>query len=232
MKKRFGTQNTDFILRQELYARKQGVTEPLSVYTEDMIKRCQRLALSEIDLMNIFINGLSTDLKNHVILNQPKTFAEAENLARLRDAVLKASGVSSSFAAASQNQFQEKKIKELEGQVNLLMSLASHKKETTQAPLPVNVLTNEITSKNPFATQNAVFSAPQQVFQPESTVSDEIASFKTEVIAALQTFAQAQQCLFGRQYSPSLLLGSSPLPVHVQVTPLFVLSLTLVSRPR
>ena len=35
LKDRFRAQNLDFILRQELYARKQGPTEPLSVYTED-----------------------------------------------------------------------------------------------------------------------------------------------------------------------------------------------------
>ena len=89
LKDRFGAQNLEFIFRQELYARKQGLTEPLSLYTEDIIKKCQRLSLSDKDMMNIFINGLSEDLKTHVVLNQPKAFAEAENLARLRDSVTK-----------------------------------------------------------------------------------------------------------------------------------------------
>ena len=126
LKSRFGAQNLEFIFRQELYARKQGPNEPLSLYTEDVIKKCQRLSLSENEMMNVFINGLVDDLRNHVILGQPKAFAEAENLARLRNAVIRASGVSSPLTASQdKNALQERKIKELEGQVDLLMSIAA-----------------------------------------------------------------------------------------------------------
>ena len=89
LKTRLGSQSLEFLFRQELYARKQGPTEPLSLYTEDIIKKSQRLALSDKDLLNVFINGLRDDIKTHVILNQPDSFAEAENLARLREAVSK-----------------------------------------------------------------------------------------------------------------------------------------------
>ena len=37
--------------------------------------------------MHYFIQGLHPDLKSHVILGQPKTLAEAENLAQLKEAV-------------------------------------------------------------------------------------------------------------------------------------------------
>ena len=87
LKERFRAQNLDFILRQDLYARKQGLNEPLAMFTEDIIKRCQRLSLSDVEIMNIFINGLKKEIKNHVILNQPKSFAETDNVARLRAAV-------------------------------------------------------------------------------------------------------------------------------------------------
>ena len=33
--------------------------------------------------MNAFVHGLRTDLQKHVFLNRPRSFAEAENLARL-----------------------------------------------------------------------------------------------------------------------------------------------------
>ena len=38
LKGRFRAQSLDFILRQELYARKQGRNEPLAMFTEDIIK--------------------------------------------------------------------------------------------------------------------------------------------------------------------------------------------------
>jgi hypothetical protein len=39
--------------------------------------------------MHYFIQGLRPDLKSHVILGQPKRLSEAENLANLKEAVLK-----------------------------------------------------------------------------------------------------------------------------------------------
>ena len=37
--------------------------------------------------MHYFINGVRPELKSHVILAQPKSLAEAEHLAQLRDAL-------------------------------------------------------------------------------------------------------------------------------------------------
>ena len=127
LRARFGAQNLEFIFRQELYSRKQGRNEPLSNYTADIIKKCQRLGIADKDMMNIFINGLADEIKNHVILNQPDTFTKAENLARLRDAVTKSSSVHGSLIVA-RDISQENRIKELEGQVNLLVSMASQSK--------------------------------------------------------------------------------------------------------
>ena len=43
LRNRFSASNMDFILRQELYAKKQGSSESLTNYTADIIRRCQRL---------------------------------------------------------------------------------------------------------------------------------------------------------------------------------------------
>ena len=117
LKSRFGAQNLYFLFRKELYSRKQGPLEPLSLYTADIIKMCQQLSISDKDMMNIFINGLSSEIKNYVILNQPDSFEKAESLARLRDAVIK-----NTPDMRNSSPFQDQRIKELEGQVNLLMS--------------------------------------------------------------------------------------------------------------
>ena len=178
LKKRFGATSIDFVLRQELYSRKQGQSESLINYTEDIIKRCQRLSLSDIDLMNIFINGLSPELKSHVVLNQPKTFAEAENLAHLRDAVLKASGPASLNTIGQSH--QDQRIKELEGQVNLLLSLATKDKSSNQQPLHA-IACGPTPSRQYF---------PPQIDQPFNQFSGNndvtVSQFKSELIAALQ----------------------------------------------
>ena len=172
LKTRFGATNIDFILRQELYARKQGPVEPLACYTEDIIKRCQRLSISENELMNIFINGLNSELKSHVILNQPKSFSEAENLARLRDAVSKSSGVNS--LPVTGPTVQDQRIKQLEGQVNLLLSLTSERQHSTQQS--VHAISPGLIPQAP----------------PICHELSELQQVKTELIAALQDVKRNQ----------------------------------------
>ena len=46
LQKCFGSQSLDILFRQELYARKQGPNELLAIYTEDIIRKFQRLSLS------------------------------------------------------------------------------------------------------------------------------------------------------------------------------------------
>lgn len=58
------------------------------------------------------INGLVDDIKTHVILNQPYTFAKAENLARLLEAVMS----NDSLTNTRSNLIQDRRIKELQGQ--------------------------------------------------------------------------------------------------------------------
>ena len=194
LKTRFGAQNLEFIFRQELYARKQGQNEPLSMYTEDVIRKCQRLSLSDNDMMNVFINGLNNEIKTHVILNQPKSFAEAENPSRLRNAVGNSTGFSNTATATAQAVSQEQKIKELEGQVNLLMTLAAQRKDPNFSAKPVQAFeakTPSVVKKhtNPFLP----FSA-----QHQSECGSEIASAKQEIIAAFESRFQGNQVPKGR----------------------------------
>ena len=179
LKERFGSQSLEFLFRQELFARKQGPSEPLSLYTEDVIRKCQRLGLSDKDLMNAFINGLCEDTKNHVILSQPKSFAEAENLARLREAVSKTS--SSPFSGA-QSVLHEQRLKELENNVNLLVSLAAQEKGQIQAPRPN------------FGSNSSGFPP-----NPPSNTASSALNLKEEIIAAINTgFQNIQHPLKGK----------------------------------
>ena len=49
---------------------------------------CKRLDLCDGEGMQCFIQGLHSNLKSHVILGQPRSLAEAESLANLKEAVL------------------------------------------------------------------------------------------------------------------------------------------------
>ena len=48
---------------------------------------CKHLNLSDTEAMHYFIQSLHPNLKSHVILGEPKSFSEAENLANLKEAV-------------------------------------------------------------------------------------------------------------------------------------------------
>ena len=175
---RYGSQDLQFVIRQELYARKQYENEPLVTYTEDIIKKCQRLNLADIEMMNIFVNGLRADIKNHVLLNQPKTFAEAENLARLRDSVSKSFGQTVSTPST-----QEQRIKELEGQVNLLLELTSPRRSNPSSSGP---------SLNALDPQNTFQSHPANITTQgtHNFIEDRLQNLKFDLIAAMdQRFA-------------------------------------------
>ena len=171
LKNRFGAQNRAFVFRQELYSRKQRPNEPLSSYTEDIINKCQHLNISDNDMLSIYINGLVDDIKTHVILNQPETFAKAENLARLREAMMS----NDSLTNVRTNISQDHRIKELEGQVDLLVSLAANSKPNPNFHASnVNAI-----SPNQALEQGVAIGGQQPVSKSE------LADFKSDMLAAM-----------------------------------------------
>ena len=87
LKDHFSNPASMWLLRQQLSGRKQQETESLANYAADIRRLCKRVGLSDSEGMHYFIQGLHADLKSHVILGQPKTLEEAENLAHLKEAV-------------------------------------------------------------------------------------------------------------------------------------------------
>ena len=86
LKEQFSNPASLWLLHQQLSSRKQNETESLANYAAEIRRLCKRLGLSDNEGMHYFIQGLHPDLKGHVILGQPKTLAEAENLAHLKEA--------------------------------------------------------------------------------------------------------------------------------------------------
>ena len=159
------------------------------MFTEDIIKRCQRLSLLDVKMMNIFINGLKKEIRNHVILNQPKSFAEADNLVRLRTAVL---STSVSENQNGENVFQqEQRIKELEGQVNLLLTFQK------QQPKPAHALDSSFEANCPFQNGPNDYS---NAFTNMSYGHNPFRTTKPDMIAAIDNRFQ-QPVPFSPQYA-------------------------------
>ena len=83
----FNSPSLAFLLRQQLSARRMSPDESLENYIEDVTRRCHRLKLADMQRLHVFVQGLRPDLKEHVMLNRPKTYQKAETLARLKTEV-------------------------------------------------------------------------------------------------------------------------------------------------
>ena len=71
---RFASGSQDWILSQQLSARKHSPTEPIDDYITDITRLCKRLTLSDAETVRYFIKGLQGDLQAYVSLSRPKTF--------------------------------------------------------------------------------------------------------------------------------------------------------------
>ena len=99
---RFASGPQDWILSQQLSARKHAQGEPIDDYITDITRLCKRLKLSDAETVRYFIEGLQGDLQAYVSLGRPKTFQEAESLARIKDIVNRRQGATETNSALKQ----------------------------------------------------------------------------------------------------------------------------------
>ena len=85
--KQFSNQDLEWRLRQKLSSRKEGESESLDTYVDFLRNTCERLGVSDQDKMYYFVQGLREDIKQDVLMQKPKTFEEAESVARLKVSV-------------------------------------------------------------------------------------------------------------------------------------------------
>ena len=83
--KQFHSQSDIWLLRQQLLNKKQTENESVAQFATEIRRLCQRLDVPGEQSIYHFLNGLRPELKNYVILQRPKTFAEAETHAKLRE---------------------------------------------------------------------------------------------------------------------------------------------------
>ena len=87
LREAFVSPHQQFLRRQELNNRTQGPFESLETYLDDMEARASRLQLTDAETMQCFVQGLRQDLKEHVLLMLPDSYAEAVNAARLKNSL-------------------------------------------------------------------------------------------------------------------------------------------------
>ena len=83
LRESFANDNQSWITWQAVSTRQQGPLEPLDVYLTDLTKKFRKLNISHADKMRYFVQGLRSDVRETVLLKQPQTFREAQEMARL-----------------------------------------------------------------------------------------------------------------------------------------------------
>ena len=83
LRERFANNNQSWIIWQAFCTRQQGPKGLLDTYLTDLTNTFRRLNISHADKMRYFFQALRPDVRKTVLLRQPKTFREAEEMARL-----------------------------------------------------------------------------------------------------------------------------------------------------
>ncbi|XP_078379487.1 uncharacterized protein LOC144662533 [Oculina patagonica] len=87
LRERFANNNQSWIIWQAVSTRQQGAIEPLDTYLTDLTHKFRRLNITDAEKMRFFVQGLRPEIRETVLLRQPKSFREAEEIARLTCAV-------------------------------------------------------------------------------------------------------------------------------------------------
>ena len=83
LKERFSPAHRSLRLRQELSVRRQGSSESIEKYFADLNDKFSCLDLRDEDKLSYLIQGLRPDIQAEVLKKEPKTYAAAEDTARL-----------------------------------------------------------------------------------------------------------------------------------------------------
>ena len=82
LRESFANDNQSWITWQAVSTRQQGPLEPLDVYLTDLTKKFRKLNISHADKMRYFVQRLRSDVQETLLLKQPQTFREAQEMAR------------------------------------------------------------------------------------------------------------------------------------------------------
>ena len=177
LKERFANENQSWIIWQAITTRQQGPVEPLDTYLTDLTGKFRRINISDADKMRYFVQGLRADLRETVLLKQPKTFREAEEMARLASAV--------KTTMSNSNETVTIQLNNLTKTLNTLVANSNSPVSTNQQQslqTQVETLTQKVNSLMPTVTKSdkvVAYSEPQVDFQSHLEQYDVEMSFLT-----------------------------------------------------
>lgn len=87
LREKFNSPASLWLVRQQLDQRKMGPTESVATYSADIRRQCQQLRIPKAEWVHILLRGLRPDLRSYLVLQQPQTYEEAEQMATLKEAV-------------------------------------------------------------------------------------------------------------------------------------------------
>ena len=61
----------------------RGELKPLDTYLTELTNNFRRLHITDVERMRYFVQGLRSEVRKAVLMKQPKSFREAENMAPL-----------------------------------------------------------------------------------------------------------------------------------------------------
>ena len=99
---RFSNDNQSWITWQAVTTRQQGELEPLDTYLTELTNNFRRLHITDAEKMRYFVQGLRSEIRKAVLMKQPKSFREAEKMARLACSVENTMNTSRENSVAAQ----------------------------------------------------------------------------------------------------------------------------------
>ena len=190
LRERFANENQSWIVWQAITTRQQGPVESLDTYLNDLTNKFRRIKISDADKMRYFVQGLRADLRETVLLKQPKSFQEAEEMARLTAAVKTTMNNSIATMTAQLNQLTQT----LNTMVAGTKSSVNNQQQAMQAQM--DTLTKKLDSLlSPPTNQDKVAAYPEpgkeeQIMKLIRELTNEMRSLDRRVDARLNGMAQ------------------------------------------
>ena len=113
LKERFSNDNQSCITWQAVTTRQQGELELLDTYLTELTNNFRRLHITDAEKMRYFVQGLRSEIRKSVLMKQPKSFREAEKMARLACSAENAMNKSPENSVAAQIENLSQTVKSL-----------------------------------------------------------------------------------------------------------------------
>ena len=194
LKDRFSNDNQSWITWQAVVTRQQGELEPLDTYLTELTNNSRRLHITDAEKMRYFVQGLRSEIRKAVLMKQPKSFREAEKMARLACSVENTMNTSQENSVAAQigNLSQTVKSLLLAGVTSNAQSSTDDKKLLTVIEQNNALLANLSTA---LGKQGETTEPPRVKFTQQNNATTALAALNNEAFIGKSEFPELKNLL-------------------------------------